>query len=273
MTRDEPDIQPYEVEVVGVRPLTPSIVRIEVQGAAPEPLGVPDEGCVLHVPLAGGGRDTDGRWYTVRACNGSRHTFDIVTHEGGIGASWARRATVGDRIGISGRQSWFKRPADARWQVLIGDIAGLPAISRIAEEAPAGVATTAVVEVPTAADRLPIERAATTWVHNPDPAAGSRLEELARGIDLPVGSGYVYVAGEAAATRGVRKYLRHELGMAAGTYGVVGYWRVDAERWRRRYESSVEVYEKAWEHAEQAGRDEEESADIYEADLAKAGLL
>lgn len=262
----------FEVEVIGIRRLTPNLVRVEVEGEAPEPTGISDEACVLHVPLPDGSRDEDGRWYTVRIADGARMTFDIVTHEGGIGASWAQRGAVGDRIGISRRGSWFKRPADVRWQLLIGDIAGLPAIARIAEETPAGVATTALLEIPDAADEVPIA-AATTWVHNPELAGGSRLEKLARGLEIPEGPGYVYVAGEAAATRGVRKYLRHELGMPTGTYGVIGYWRVDAERWMKRYEESVQVYEKAWEHAEAKATDEEEAVDLYEAELAKAGLL
>lgn len=264
----------HEVEVVGIRRLSPNLIRVEVQGTAPAPLGVPDEACVLHVPLAEGGRDEGGRWYTVRAVDGDRMTFDIVTHDGGVGASWARRGEVGDRIGISRRDSWFKRPAGAQWQLLLGDIAGLPAIGRIAAEAPAGIRTMALIEVPDAADEQPIAGAATTtWVHNPGLAGGSRLEELARGVELPEGPGYLYVAGEAAATRGVRKYLRHELGMAAGTYGVIGYWRVDAERWLQRYAASVAVYEKAWERAEATAGDEEEAIDIYEAELDQAGLL
>lgn len=262
----------YEVEVIGIHRLTPNLVRVEVEGSAPEPLGVPDEACLLHVPLPDGRRDEQGRWYTVRVTDGRRMTFDIVTHEGGIGASWAQRGAVGDRIGISRRDSWFKRPAGVEWQLLLGDIAGLPAIARIAQDAPAGIRTTAIVEIPDAADEQPLA-AATTWVHNPDLAAGSRLEELARGVELPDGPGYIYVAGEAAATRGVRKYLRHELGMPTGSYGVIGYWRVDAERWLRRYEASVEVYAKAWERAEATGNDEEEAIDIYEAELSKVGLL
>jgi NADPH-dependent ferric siderophore reductase len=236
---------------------------------------------VLHVPLESGDRDPRGRWYTI--CDvldgpaGRRLVVELVTHEGGVGASWARRARPGDRVTVSTRSSWFRRPSDATWQVLLGDVAALPAISRIVAESPSDLRTVAVVEVPHPGDVRELPGADVRWVHRPDLAAGSGLADLARGLDLlserPAGPGYVYVAGEAAATRAVRRMLRHELGLPPSAYGVIGYWRLDAERWIRRYEEATETYERIWRDAETAGRDDEEIRDIYEARLAEADLL
>jgi NADPH-dependent ferric siderophore reductase len=198
---------------------------------------------------------------------------ELVTHEGGVGASWARRARPGDRVVISTRSSWFRRPSDAAWQVLLGDISALPAISRIVAESPSGMPTVAVVEVPEPGDARVLPGAQASWVHRPGLATGSGLAELAKALVLPEGPGYVYVAGEAAATRAVRRMLRHELGMPPSAYGVIGYWRLDAERWIRRYEQSAETYERIWRDAETSGRDDEEIRDIYEARLAEADLL
>ncbi|WP_232664171.1 siderophore-interacting protein [Pseudonocardia sp. TRM90224] len=272
---------PFELKVLDVRRTSPSIVRIGLAGPPIASLGVPDEACVLHLPLPDGGRDDYGRWYTIRAVEPrtGRLDIDVVTHDGGVGAGWARRAEPGDRLGVSARNSWYRRGADTVWQVLIGDVAALPAIGRIAEETPEGVRTTAVVEVPDPGDEVPMPaHVDVTWVHNPDLARRSRLEELARGLGLASlvetgGPGYVYVAGEAAATRGVRKHLRHELGMRPHQYGVIGYWRMDNERWMRRYERTAQQYERIWAEAEATGSDEEEAQDIYEARLAEAGLL
>ncbi|MEJ3657834.1 siderophore-interacting protein [Actinomycetes bacterium KLBMP 9759] len=275
MVAQDPEV-PFELEVREVRRTSPSIVRIGLVGPPIASLGVPDEACVLHLPLPDGGRDDYGRWYTVRAIEPGtgRLSIDVVTHDGGVGAGWARRAEPGDRLGVSARNSWFRRGADATWQVLLGDVAALPAIGRIVQESPQALRTTVVVEVPDADDEVPMPgHVDVTWVRNPDLARRSRLEELARGVQLPEGPGYVYVAGEAAATRRVRKYLRHELGMKPHQYGVIGYWRMDNERWMRRYARTAKQYEQIWADAHAAGADEEEAQDIYEERVAKAGLL
>lgn len=276
--------QPFELVVAAVEPASPSLVRVELGGADLAhftPLGASDEAAVLHVPLESGEQDPRGRWYTIRgmrdgpggATAGRRLVVEMVTHDGGIGAAWARRARPGDRVAVSTRSSWFRRPVDATWQVLLGDVAALPAFARIVAESPAGVRTIAIVEVPHRGDARELPGAEVTWVHRPELAAGSGIAELAHRLDLPSGTGYLYVAGEAAATREVRKRLRHELRMTPSQYGVIGYWRRDAERWIRRYEESAATYEQIWRDAETAGRDDEEVRDIYEARLAEAGLL
>jgi Siderophore-interacting protein len=269
---------PLELVVTTVAPVSPNLVRIELDGADLArftPMGGPDEAVVLHVPLDDGERDPRGRWYTICGRNEGRLVVELVTHEGGVGASWARRARVGDRLGVSCQGCWFRRPADATWQILLGDLAALPAISRIVAETPAGVRTAALVEVPEPADERDLPGADVTWVHNPRLAAGSTLAEAARGLlaDLPDGPGYVYAAGEAAATRAVRRMLRHELGLPPGAYGVLGYWRIDADRWVQRYEQAVDTYARIWQEAQAAGRDEEEVLDIAEERLAEVGLL
>ncbi|MGQ0630065.1 MAG: SIP domain-containing protein [Sporichthyaceae bacterium] len=85
--------------------------------------------------------------------------------------------------------------------------------------------------------------------------------------------GYLYVAGEAAATRAVRKHLRRVRHLPAESHGVIGYWRRNREDWeRRRRESGVDV-EQLYAQAQAAGRDEEEALDLYESRLAEVGLL
>lgn len=264
-----------DVDVREVVRLSPSLVRVRLGGAAYDSLDVPDEACVLHFPGPDGEPDPDvGRWYTVRRVDDGLLTVDIVLHEGGSGGEWAAVARVGDRLRIAHRNSWYRRPASAGWQLLVGDVTALPAIGRIVEETAATVPTTVLVEVPDLADAQALHGADVTWVHRPTLGTeGSGMEALVRATVLPDTPGYVYVAGEAAATRAVRKYLRHEAGLPAGSYGVVGYWRVDGERWKRRYAESGVDTAALYEAAQAAGRDEEEVRDIYERKLADVGLL
>ncbi len=269
------------VEVQEVLRLSPSLVRVRLGGRGLGgfvPLGVPDEACVLHFPAGAAGEPDPeiGRWYTVRRFDAAERvlTVDLVVHPGGAGGEWAAVARVGDRLRITHRNSWYRRPDSARWQLLVGDVTALPAIGRIVEETASTVATTVLVEVPHREDEQVLDGAAVTWVHRPEPAtAGTGMEALVRSAELPDGPGYVYVAGEAAATRAVRRYLRHEAGMPTGSYGVIGYWRVDGERWNRRFAASGVDAMALYAAAQAAGSDEEEVRDIYERKLADVGLL
>lgn len=172
--------------------------------------------------------------------------------------------------------SWFARPAEVCWQVVVADVTGLPAVGRIVEDASRGMRTIAVVEIPNAADEQDIAGPGATvrWWHTPGLGRGqSRLAELARSIELPDGPGYVYVAGEAAATRAVRRYLRADLALPKGTYGVVGYWRHDTEAFQERLASSGIDAEALWLEAQQVTADEEQAVDLYEQRLDEAGVL
>ncbi|WP_232660581.1 siderophore-interacting protein [Pseudonocardia sp. TRM90224] len=262
----------FPLEVLDVERLSPSLVRA-VLGGGFTSLDVPDEGCVFSFPTADSPASAEGgRWYTVRRCAEGRVTVDLVLHEGGVGGTWAAGAKIGDTLLVTHQNSWFKRPETATWQVLIGDITALPAIGRIIEESAGTIPTTAAVEIPDPGDEQDLG-ADVTWVHNPDLVRGSKLEELARSMTFPDGPGYVYVAGEAAATRAVRKYLRHELKLPTGSYGVIGYWRVDAERWAEKFKDSGVDVAALYKEAQEASADPEEVRDIYERKLAEVNLL
>ena len=56
---------PLELVVTTVAPVSPNLVRIELDGADLArftPMGGPDEAVVLHAPLDDGERDPRGRW-------------------------------------------------------------------------------------------------------------------------------------------------------------------------------------------------------------------
>lgn len=272
------------VRVVEVDRISEAFVRAELEGSALGGLGlpgVPDEACVFHFPLPGGGHDHLGRWYTLRRVgpDADRVTIDVLCHEGGVGAGWARRAAVGDELGVSRVNSWFRRPPAARWQILVGDAAVLPAIARIVEETPAGLATEVVAELAEGSERAQSAEIPPmppgTRARRVSAAPGtSALDEIVRGLELPEGPGYVYVCGEAAATRAARKVLRHERGLRPVDFRVLGYWRRDAERFRTRYEAAPDRFAQAWAEAEAGGGgDEERVLDLYESKLAEAGLI
>lgn len=276
----------YRTRLVDSERLSPHLRRIVLGGdelARWTTSGVPDEAVLLVVPDATGTVDVPGpdndhcydscRWYTVRRFDAERRelTIDVVGHDIGLATRWVRRARPGAEVAVSSVRHWYERPADAQWQLLLGDITAVPAIGRMLDERP-DVPTTVRIEVADPRDAVPLETSEhvrVEWVHNPGP---SRLDELARTADLPDGPGYTFVAGEAAATRAVRRYLRHELAQPAARYSVVGYWRDRSEEWMQKYRDSGIDLEAIYAAGEAAGKDEEELADEVDRQLIAAGL-
>ncbi|WP_019873504.1 siderophore-interacting protein [Sporichthya polymorpha] len=225
--------QSYTAEVTAVTRQSPSLVRVELGGAGLadfRSLGVPDEACVFEFPTPDTPRrhlPEPGRWYSLAEVGPQRMALGIVLHPGGRGSGWAERATVGETLRITEHNSWFKRPDDAAWQILLGDITALPAFARICAES--ALPTQVVLEVPDPGDEVPIAGGAgavdVRWVHNADLAASSTLGDLVRELPRPEGPGYVYVAGESKATRTARKFLRDEWRLGNDRFGAIGYWR------------------------------------------------
>ncbi|MFV0287492.1 MAG: siderophore-interacting protein, partial [Demequina sp.] len=203
-------------------------------------------------------------------------TVDFVVHQGGVAAAWALAARPGDVVGVNTPTALYAAPEDIEWQLLVADATGLPAALRLAENARPGVRTRVVLEVADGDDEQRIDATADVdlhWIHGGNGHGPTRIEEIVRSADFPASAGYVWVAGETKATRGVRKYLRHELGLPATAYKVVGYWTENAEAWRERYDSLPEdVHARLAAMWDDSGRDEEEIQDEYHAELEKLGL-
>jgi len=290
----------HRVEVAEVHRLTPGMIRIVFSGAGLEGFvssGVGDEYLRLFLPSQGHDEPTlplateDGYWqfpegvepsqvrtYTVRAwdADAGRLTIDFVVHDGGVAARWALGAQVGHIAGVNTPRGLYAAPDGIRWQLLVADATGLPAALRLAELAPVGVRTRVVLEVAGPEHEQHISLPADvelTWVHGGNGDSPSRIEEIVRANRLPAEPGYVWVAGETKATRGVRRHLRHELGLPSTAYKVVGYWTENAEQWSERYQALPdEVHTRLREMWDDESRDVEELEDEYEATLEAHGL-
>ena len=223
--------------VVDARALSPRLHRVSLRVEDPVALAIPpdpDAAVGVYFDAASPGA---GRTYSVRRHDGPRIDLDIVLHSGGPGADWARAAAPGHRVGLDHANAWYRPPPDTAWQLLVTDLAGLPATARILEAAPAAVATTVVVEAPDQQDLgyLP-DRPGVTVVSSAGTGNGlapCRLAEVVRRIDLP-DHGYCWFAGEASQARAVRKYLRGR-GWSTEHYDITGYWRRDSDAWDARF--------------------------------------
>jgi len=217
------------------------------------------------------------RTYTVRDFDAAAGevTIDFVVHDSGVAAEWARSAAPGDLIGINSPDGMYSPPAGFTWQILVADCAALPATARLLAGTPDTVRSRVVLEVPNSDHYLRLDAPANTevtWVHGGNGHGPSRLEEIVRALPRPDGVGYIWVAGEAKALRGVRKFLRRELGLPSTAYKTVGYWTASAESWRERYEALDDAVkadlDAMWETTADIGEIEIE----YDERLARLGL-
>ncbi|MEU0498434.1 siderophore-interacting protein [Mycobacterium sp. NPDC006124] len=220
----------------------------------------------------------EGRNYTIRRRGPGKAqvTCDVVLHERGVATEWARRATVGDRVVLDHARSWYRPEPDAAWQLLIADLSGLPALARILEELPDGTHASAIVEVADDSDleylKMPPGISLTTTIGSGNGYAASRLPHLVRTYTHLDGRGYCWFAGEAGATREVRKYLRADHGWTADQYDVVGYWRFDSESWDRRFEAVSDEMVAVYEKALAEGKGDKIASEEFDLALERVGL-
>ncbi|MBA2954778.1 siderophore-interacting protein [Nocardioides sp. MAH-18] len=218
------------------------------------------------------------RTYTVRDVVGSgvdtRLVVDIVVHGDahgtpGPGCAWAARAQVGDRVvlmaprrGIRYGGIEFVPPAATGRLLLVGDETAVPAVCAILAQLPADAVGAAFLEVPTAADVLPVvhpEGVSVSWHPREGADHGAALhpavlahlgvraaplEEPAEvdpdlwetptysssgeAIDGSAADGdelYAWIAGESAVVTALRRVLVKDLGVDRTQVAFMGYWR------------------------------------------------
>lgn len=191
----------------------------------------PGDTLAMPVPGANGlefpsGVRPEGRDYTPRGFDTARAevVIDFVLHGDGPAASWATTAKEGDTVGVGGPRASFVVKGAFDWYLLAGDDTALPAIGRRIEELPAGTKVIAVVEVDSALERQSFDTQTDLdlrWVFR---NGGGTLTDAVRQTAMPPGTGYAFVAGEAAASAAIREHLVAQ-GHDPDFIKAAGYWR------------------------------------------------
>ena len=173
------------------------------------------------------------RTYTPRRFDEASGTLEIqfVLHGAGPASEWAERASVGNQLAVAGPGGRFSMdPAAERWWIA-GDESAIPAVGTLLEALPESAAAEVHLEVAGADDEIELASPAKTtitWHHRRTPDAwGTELDEAARGAAIADGT-RVWVACEAAAMRGIRRYLLGERRLPASSLVTRGYWRLGA---------------------------------------------
>ncbi len=232
----------YSVQVKRVRRLTPRMVRVTFGGEGLASFGW--SGPAAHIKLIFNADGAEGsaphdsrpimRTYTPRRFDSEARELDVelVIHGAGPASAWAEQVTVGQTLAIAGPGRSYAVDSTADWYVLAGDDTAIPAICTILESLPATVKALVLLEVVDGAEEHALDaRSANTeirWLRRgPDAAnAGRELESALRRIELPAGSGRIYVACESDAMRRIRRHLLHERQFPRDRLVTRGYWRL-----------------------------------------------
>ncbi|MFE7563271.1 siderophore-interacting protein [Kitasatospora sp. NPDC057500] len=165
-----------------------------------------------------------------------RLEIDFVLHgDSGPASAWAERARPGDRLGMVGPSALYASPlsltdaaAAADWVLMMGDESALPAIGTLLEALPEGTGAVVFAEVADRAEEQPLPAPPGTtvrWLHRGSAAPGRVLVEALAAADLPAGTPFAWLAGEASAVRALRRHLVEERGVPKASVEFSGYWR------------------------------------------------
>jgi NADPH-dependent ferric siderophore reductase len=181
-----------------------------------------------------------GRRYTVRSWDEVTRqlTIDFVVHgDVGLAGRWANRAVPGDRLQFTGPSGGYSPDPGADWYLMVGDESALPAIAASLERVPASRPVVAVIVVDDREHELDLAcpgALAVTWVHRAsDPGDDGLLKTVER-LTFPAGRVDVFVHGEAAEVRAVRRHLLADRGLPKAGSSISPYWRrtMTDEAWR-----------------------------------------
>jgi len=270
-------VKTYAATVLGRRRLSAHLVTVTLGGVDGfVSTGTPDEYVRVQIPAPGS--EPESRVYTVsdhRVVDGdTRIDLDIALHDEGVGAEWARTCRPGDRVDLTEPHGLYAAPSGVGWQLLVADITGLPAVARILRELQPGQQVEVVIVLTDADDEIPLPSPAevtVTWqLVGQDTDVSDALAEAVMSRDLPAADRYVWLAGEARASRSVRRHLRRALGWPQTDFYTCGYWQIDGETWNARYEQVAdEVTAKAEEVQRRVGADQgaylDALDDLYES--------
>ena len=296
---DRPGYRPFVVRVARLTELAPHFTRVTFHGDDLEFFGrdLRDQRIKIVFPHSDGsfadfGQHDPGtgadwyarmrelplddrnpfRTYTIRAVRPRESEIDVdfVSHgDGGPAARWLLQASAGQELVIVGPEArslhsaggidWH--PGPAKQVLLAGDETAAPAISSILETLPDHVTAHAFIEVPDAADVLPLGRRGdcVTWLARGERPHGESLIAAVRAFvganrdyvlpalrdipeqladidvdtellwDSPVEANadfYAWLAGESSVIKTLRRHLVSETGVDRKQVAFMGYWRL-----------------------------------------------
>ena len=206
------------------------------------------------------------RTYTIRRVDSANKELliDFVVHgDEGVAGPWAASVEPGTTLRFLGPGSGYHPNPAAAWHLLASDESGLPAVAAALEALPEQAIAKVFIEVAGPEDEVELTAPAgaqITWVHRGGPAgdvgddrAGDNAPLVAavREAEWFDGEPHVFIHGEAQAVmHNLRRYIRKDRGVSAGSASISGYWRRGrTEEGFRQWKADLQASESAEEKA------------------------
>lgn len=248
---EKPTIAKHVFQVMGKEYITPSYIRVKLQGegtrdfahctiGANNKIFIPPHG-KKDIRLAAS--DVAGaaseilvqpiiRTYTHRgiAIDKNEIVIDFVDHgDNGPASSWARSAGVGDQLGVAMKVRKAELVPVVDWYCLVGDATAIPVICCILESLPPTAKGHCIIEVASSEDVHPEvkhEGFTIEWLYNSNPENGSGLSQEVEKVVIPEKqSHFAYVACEYSSVKEIRHYFRNVLQWKAQELYAFSYWK------------------------------------------------
>jgi len=226
----------YPARVSAVETIARRVVGVTFAGPALRAFPEPSPGGHLRIAFAEQEPPGDEARYLRRTFTPRRFDaatgelyVEFVLHGAGLAADWARAASIGDPVVISGEGGGYRPvPVGGNFVIAVDDT-GVPAAGTVVEALPADTVLTVLCEVTDADDERPLspERdVVVEWLHRGPTGAepGALLEASVRALPAGLQAGW-FVAAEARTVRALHRHLLEDRGAAPETVEPRGYWR------------------------------------------------
>ncbi|MBL3682961.1 siderophore-interacting protein [Leucobacter aridicollis] len=178
------------------------------------------------------GRRPIARAYTVRRFDPTTRELDIdiVLHGTGVASTWASTASVGDVMYVVGPGKTLDLPSGADNYLILGDDTAIPAVARLLEQLPERATGEVLLSVPGKEYRYELQAPAgvrVRWI-NADAVASPTRSPLLVALEattLPRENLAVWVAGEQAEVREIRRFLVQTWELPRAAISFTGYWK------------------------------------------------
>lgn len=223
--------QPKEFTVIKKELVTPHMLRLTLGGESVKALPDDQESSYVKLIFPNGNERPLMRTYTIRHHRKDEIDIDFMLHEdSGPASTWAKAAQSGDTIIIGGPGPKKLIESSSDWQLLVGDMTALPAISVNLGELPYSAKGYAVIEVVSEDDIQTLkhpENIEIKWVINPYPGTDSNalLNEV-KSLDWLDGNASVWAACEFNSMKALRDFFKNEKNISKENLYISSYWKL-----------------------------------------------
>ncbi|SBS34092.1 Vibriobactin utilization protein ViuB [Marinomonas spartinae] len=222
--------QPRELRVTRKTLITPNMLRVTLGGENIHTIPEDHESGYVKLIFPQGETKPLVRTYTIRQQRPTEIDIDFVLHEeAGPASTWARNVQYNETIMVGGPGPKKMITHTTDWQLLVGDMTALPAISVNLAKLPDNAKGYAVIEVASKEDIQALSHPTGVelkWVINPHPGQhSSTLLNAVKSLPWLEGIPSVWAACEFSSMKALRAFFKNDKAISKENLYISSYWK------------------------------------------------